>query len=417
MNDAAGTTEVKWLTTPNIDREHGRNSNVYDAAIGHPTLQEKRAFLEKLKQIVPPIAAKHRMPASAIIAMACVESGYGFTRTARLANNYFGMKSYIPSEIKWQLEGQPEEDKGQPVLENLGKDRIIFDEPRRTDNWYMSFSSIEQCFDAFIVGWFVQDKYKRGYAKDCENYRINRKTMPKWEASFQWLHDIAERGYCHLGGDIYVSKLKPVIDAEKLYLLDYELDTKPAPSKVKRVHLDPGHSQSRRGASGLPPDYAREDVLNLLQAKIIQQDLAEAGIESVIDDPDPDDRDAIGQRAKGYDAHVSLHHNAFDRRQHYVTCMVTRTAKKSSIELAGVISKAVATSLSIPNFGGTSGLPGVYEANLTVLLAAERACMGPCVLVESYFIDAISSIAVAERMSTIAAHAIAQEIVSYLSKS
>ena len=381
--------DVRWAPVPQYDRVNGKNSNVYDAAIGHPTLQEKRAFLESLKKIIPPIAAKYQMPASALMAMACVESGYGFTRTALIANNFFGMKSYKTGETKWQLVGQPEEDEGQPVLEDLGTDRIIFDESRRTDNWYQDFGTIAECFEELISKWFIGDKYNKGYDKVCKKYQENRKTMPKWDASFQFIKDIANNGYCHLGGDIYLSKLRPVIDAEKLYLLDYDIE-KPSQTKNKRVLIDPGHSDKKSGAVG-SNTLIKEWEANCYQAKILKEELAKLKVDADIYDPSADDLYEIGAKAKGYDAFISLHLNAFDKKEHYTCTMVHpkyQPADCKSAKVASLWAQAVAAAIKNPCFEGTSPYPkGVMATRLSVLNAAANSGCKIAFLSEAEFID------------------------------
>jgi N-acetylmuramoyl-L-alanine amidase len=188
---------------------------------------------------------------------------------------------------------------------------------------------------------------------------------------------------------------------------------KPKPTG-KRGLLDPGHSFSRPGARS-NNKLVKEEMLNKLQAQIIKEILEAAGNVADIYDPDPDNLTDVGNHAKGYDFFVSLHHNSYDGSgtpaggpYPCVMCLPGDRAKKSSVILAGKISAALSETLGIPNFGGTNGEKGVYRAGLSVLNAAEPVCAGPCVLVESYFLNGIASVEVAVEKSTKAAKAIAK---------
>ena len=59
---------------------------------GHPTASEKRAFLTTNGAHAREAEQTYGVPAAAILAMAAVEGGYGFTRTAQYAKNSFGYK-------------------------------------------------------------------------------------------------------------------------------------------------------------------------------------------------------------------------------------------------------------------------------------------------------------------------------------
>jgi Mannosyl-glycoprotein endo-beta-N-acetylglucosaminidase len=61
----------------------------------HPTEAEKRAFLEEVAPLASRAEEDHGVPATAITAMAILESGYGWTRLAQNTNNLMGWK-YFP---------------------------------------------------------------------------------------------------------------------------------------------------------------------------------------------------------------------------------------------------------------------------------------------------------------------------------
>jgi hypothetical protein len=62
---------------------------------GHPTEAERRAFVEEVAPLATRAEERHGVPATAIMAMAILESGYGWTRLAQNTNNLLGWK-YFP---------------------------------------------------------------------------------------------------------------------------------------------------------------------------------------------------------------------------------------------------------------------------------------------------------------------------------
>lgn len=60
---------------------------------GHPTLQEKRDYIERISRYATDAETRYHVPAAVIAAMGLVEAGYGFTRTAQQAHNLFGWKA------------------------------------------------------------------------------------------------------------------------------------------------------------------------------------------------------------------------------------------------------------------------------------------------------------------------------------
>lgn len=67
---------------------------------GHPTREERFAFVREVTHLAVKAERTHGVPASVLAAMAIVESGYGWTRMALHANNLFGWKfaSSAPAE-------------------------------------------------------------------------------------------------------------------------------------------------------------------------------------------------------------------------------------------------------------------------------------------------------------------------------
>ncbi|MCG7344160.1 S-layer homology domain-containing protein [Sporosarcina sp. ACRSL] len=203
---------------PFEDAEAGRNSNAYLPTF-QPSMDLKRSFVEEISVYAKEANAKWGIPASAIIGMAIIESGYGTTRIATNANNIFGIKVWVtnPSE-KWQLKGQPDENNGTvPVLANYGVDRLIFDESKRVDNWYRMFDDYKEAVD-YLAGTFLLNK-RYGFAKI--NYENNlQKGWSYEQASKQYIYEIANAGYNHLGGDYYRNLVGKVMTEWDLYKYD-----------------------------------------------------------------------------------------------------------------------------------------------------------------------------------------------------
>ena len=74
---------------------------------GHPTPEERSAFIREVSELAVKAEKTHGVPATALAALAIAESGYGWTRVAMNANNLFawkfvtaaadGRKSYLPA--------------------------------------------------------------------------------------------------------------------------------------------------------------------------------------------------------------------------------------------------------------------------------------------------------------------------------
>jgi hypothetical protein len=205
---------------PFEDRELGRNSNTYLAMKNRPTTQEQQRFIQEVVPYAVRASEQWGVPASAIIGMSVLESGYGTTRIAHYANNLFGIKvwGFNPANA-WQLKGQPDEDfeRAIPIIENLGLDRIIFDESQRRDNWYRQFNSYEDAFN-FLAGTLLQNQ-RYGFAR--EKYQSNLTNgMSIEDASRQYLFDIANAGYNHLGGSYYRDAVGRIMNQWNLFEYD-----------------------------------------------------------------------------------------------------------------------------------------------------------------------------------------------------
>ena len=133
--------------------------------------------------------------------------------------------------------------------------------------------------------------------------------------------------------------------------------------------------------------------------------------------PEPDNLTDVGRHAKDYDMFLSLHHNSYGGTGDPYTCAMIDNdkAKASSKQLAALVAKRVAIAIGNPLFGGTHGTPGVYQTGLSVLDAAEQVCEGPCILVESYFLNKYGNMNTATDRSKQAAIAIADSVIEWFS--
>ena len=213
----AGASNINPL--PFEDAKLGRNSNAYLSTYSNISTQMKEDFINKISIPAMDASEKWGIPASAIMGMAILESGYGTTRIAIHANNFFGVKvwGYNPKNA-WQLKGQPDEDyEPVPVLVDYGYDRKIFDESKRRDNWYRKFDSHKEAVDYLAGNLLLNQRY--GFAKTNYEERI-KKGWSLEKAAKEYLYDIAEAGYYHMGGEYYRNKVGKVIDEWNLTQYD-----------------------------------------------------------------------------------------------------------------------------------------------------------------------------------------------------
>ncbi len=205
---------------PQEDSVNGRNSHAYLPSSDGTTQKEREAFISEIAGYAVNANEKWGIPASAIIGMAILESGYGTTRTSQFANNIFGIKVWgVNPPNAWQLVGQPDEDfeMAISVLSNMGTDRLIFDETKRRDNWYRVFSSYEGAVN-FLAGTLLLNS-RYGFARNSYQQRMNDGWSVE-DASRQYLFDIGNAGYNHLGGDYYRRTVGKIMGQWNLYQYD-----------------------------------------------------------------------------------------------------------------------------------------------------------------------------------------------------
>jgi hypothetical protein len=210
-------TNLRFNPTPEEDPFNGKNQNVYGTAIGHPTQDEARAFLEDIKPIAVELSQKYQIPASVIMAMAAMESGYGFSRNAVFANNFFGIKQWWGNESNaFQLKGQPDEYEGKvAILKRSDDGQIIYDESRRPDNWYRRFGSRRECIEFLVEEVFLHKTgaWKRDYSDIARFYQGQIAAgVEKYSAAYTFIYSVGERGYTHKGGKFYADRIMKVVD-------------------------------------------------------------------------------------------------------------------------------------------------------------------------------------------------------------
>ena len=215
------TTYLKFNPTPEEDPFLGKNQNVYGTAIGHPTQEEARTFLEDIKPIAVELGKKYQIPASVVMAMAAIESGYGYSRNAVFANNFFGIKQWWGNESNaFQLKGQPDEYEGKvAILKKSDDGQIIYDESRRPDNWYRRFGSKRECVEFLVEEVFLHKTgaWKRDYSDIARFYQGQIAAgVEKYSAAYTFIYSVGERGYTHKGGKFYADRIMRVIDKYEL---------------------------------------------------------------------------------------------------------------------------------------------------------------------------------------------------------
>jgi hypothetical protein len=211
------TTNLKFPATPYEDPFLGKNQNVYGTAIGHPTQDEAKAFLEDIRPDAIELSRKHQIPASIIMAMAALESGYGYSRNAVFANNFFGIKQWWGNNSNaYQLKGQPDEYEGKVMVIKKSDDgQFIYDEDRRPDNWYRRFNSRKECMTFLVEEVFLHKtgQWKRDYSDIAKYYRGQVASgVEKYSAAYTFIYSVGERGYTHKGGKFYADRIMKVVD-------------------------------------------------------------------------------------------------------------------------------------------------------------------------------------------------------------
>lgn len=209
--------EPEFSPVPAEDRERGRNHHCYEAGqLLTQAIQER--FMEEIKPICIEMEREYGVPAALLGGQAVNESGFGRTRTGYFANNLCGLKFVAawgrqPPAIMdgkdfgvetYQLVGQPDEAEGQvKIVENLGENRLIFDEASRFDNRYFKFGTKREFFDFLCRITYLNGSEGTLYPKDLRpifaEYRQNLQAgMTIREACSLAARRLGEAEYCHV---------------------------------------------------------------------------------------------------------------------------------------------------------------------------------------------------------------------------
>ncbi len=224
LNYLAPSSLLRFPPTPNED-PFGKNRNIYATAIGHPTAQEARNFIAEISADAQYLSRKYQIPASIVIAMAALESGYGYSRNAVYANNFLGIKQWKGNIYNaYQLKGQPDEHEGKvAIIEITADGQYIYDEANRPDNWYKRFNSRYDCL-AFLVEEIFLHKtglWKRDYSSIARFYQGQiAEGVDKYSAAYSFVYSIGEKGYSHKGGKYYADRIMKLVDQYNLIQYD-----------------------------------------------------------------------------------------------------------------------------------------------------------------------------------------------------
>jgi N-acetylmuramoyl-L-alanine amidase len=202
---------------------------------------------------------------------------------------------------------------------------------------------------------------------------------------------------------------KPPRDADEIKALGQHLwATRDEPPKFtfkgKGILLNPGHGKTDPGALGSNRSIT-EYALNTLQANYLCDEFRRLGIpyELITQDQTAGYLEPVGAAGKGFDLFVSLHHNAFDGKEHGVEVCVPPVANDLEDKVGTLMCAKISKALGIPN-------RGLKPRNLAVLRGC-RSVGCPGILVESQFVDDERDENEARREAIVAANAILEAII------
>jgi hypothetical protein len=147
----------------------------YGTKPGHPTPQERAAFIREVSVLAMRAEKTHGVPASALAAIAIAESGYGWTRVALDANNVFAWK-FVPASTQALKPYVPPCERRRGIKER-----------------FAAFESKAHAFDFVAAKLATLDAYR----EHTDAYRAARKVGEAGEAAIHaWLAGVASR-YSH----------------------------------------------------------------------------------------------------------------------------------------------------------------------------------------------------------------------------
>lgn len=164
---------------------------------------EARAFVGQISPFVQQRCQKAVIPASVVVAMAFLESGFGKSELAVNANNLFGMKDNSKDH----------------------KDAYLYQKQYagETGNWYKRFISQQACL-VFFIDELLQHKtglWKRDYSPVVRAYREDLNNgLSKDAAARNFMGNLVDKGYTTLSKDAYIERLERIITTYGLAELD-----------------------------------------------------------------------------------------------------------------------------------------------------------------------------------------------------
>lgn len=164
---------------------------------------EARSFVGQISPFVQQRCQKAVIPASVVVAMAFLESGFGKSELAVNANNLFGMKDNSKDH----------------------KNAYLYQKQYagETGNWYKRFISQQACL-AFFIDELLLHKtglWKRDYSPVVRAYREDLNNgLSKDAAARNFMGNLVDKGYTTLSKDAYIERLERIITTYGLAELD-----------------------------------------------------------------------------------------------------------------------------------------------------------------------------------------------------
>ncbi len=179
------------------------NRKVVTTSKAASSTAEARAFVSQISPFVQQRCKKAVIPASVVVAMAFLESGFGKSELAVNANNLFGMKDNSKDH----------------------KDAYLYQKQYagETGNWYKRFISQQACL-AFFIDELLLHKtglWKRDYSPVVQAYREDLNNgLSKDAAARNFMGNMVDKGYTTLSKDAYIERLERIIATYGLAELD-----------------------------------------------------------------------------------------------------------------------------------------------------------------------------------------------------
>ena len=303
----------------------------------------KSEFIKEVARCVQKYAYKYGILVhSPIIAQACLESGYGTSKKATMANNILGLKyrqNRVTCNNGYFEDGGSEQN----------ADGSYTALPSNTA-WY-KFDSIEKCVEGYFQFINIANYAALKGEKDPYQYLVKIKA-----AGYATSHD-------------YVANVYRVLTQNNLTQYD------PVDTADYRVAIDAGHGSNTTGKRH--PDGYREHWSNVYISYYLHQILNANGIDTLKvswdDDNAEDDTDvALATRqaqikAWNADISISIHANAHGDGKSYTTGQGIETFYHSTASLRGTDSAKLASCIQTQLIKGTAQKNrGVKTANFAM---------------------------------------------------